>query len=346
MVPGMGARQVRAVLGSVVKRVAAPVDDQERDDLTQELWYQATKQRLEFADLDELSKWATVVVRRIAYRWRKRARVHIEPGAQVPDRPAPDDPLLEIIAEEMVATIRSEVDGLPEDERRVIAAIYYDGLTYAETAQRLALTVEEVSNVLRRAKRRLGVRLDAHGFRPGLLGVALLSASGVTRLLRRLFATPPIAGVVALSLAVNLGLPTLPVKEWPTGHRRQTSAARHGKDDVLVPGGGPQTAGPASPRAPITGQAPTRTPGAGRGLRPRLTVRVKTPAGDLCAGTDAPPSCRGDRLSFQTPEDIARYTDATKPLDGTGVQHEEVPLCAVPNTPATRCEPDSHRPSR
>jgi RNA polymerase sigma-70 factor (ECF subfamily) len=125
------------------------------EDLAQEAFAAASKQWHRIAEYDKPGAWLRRVVVNKATSWRRRRAVELRALARI--GPTASSPGLLIAAEN--AALWSEVRSLPTRQAQVIALVYLDDLTIADTADVLGCGVETVRTHLKRARSTLARRL-------------------------------------------------------------------------------------------------------------------------------------------------------------------------------------------
>ena len=135
----------------------------EAEDVVQEsflaLWRQA--ERLD-AEKGLRSYLLSIVHHRAIDRLRRRVR---RPEAELDlDLPIPsndEDPADTAVRADERETVRAALSALPVDQQRTVEAVYFQGLTMVETAERLGVPVGTVKSRLRLALGRLRQELGA-----------------------------------------------------------------------------------------------------------------------------------------------------------------------------------------
>jgi RNA polymerase sigma factor (sigma-70 family) len=126
---------------------------------------------------DALAGWLYGVARRVALKARGSVHRH-EMLADAPEPLDPHrDPLDEVSARDLLATLEQEVQRLPQAYRLAVILCCLDGLSQEEAAERLGWSPGAVKGCLERGRKRLHERLARRGL---TLSVAL-GAAEVTR---------------------------------------------------------------------------------------------------------------------------------------------------------------------
>jgi RNA polymerase sigma-70 factor (ECF subfamily) len=128
------------------------------EDLAQEAFVAASREWHRIAEYDKPGAWLRRVVVNKATSWRRRRAAELRALARI--GPSPASPGLLIAAEN--AALWSEVRSLPARQAQVIALIYLDDLTIADTADVLGCGVETVKTHLKRARSTLARRLGTN----------------------------------------------------------------------------------------------------------------------------------------------------------------------------------------
>ena len=142
-------------------RVLRP-QDADAQDLVQQTIERALASRKGFRAGTRLDSWAFTIMRRIAIddgrkaqRWSRVVSPEDDATPQAPD-PAQAGEGLRTDALEA----RDAIDALPEDQRQAVALVLIEGLSYAETAEILAIPTGTVMSRLSRARDRMIQLMD------------------------------------------------------------------------------------------------------------------------------------------------------------------------------------------
>ena len=156
-------RAVYSAYGRLVYAVAYAVlrDRGLCEDATQQTFLKAWRAAGSIDRGRELGPWLATIARRVSIdMYRREARRTARPLAAVP----PDDPALVLPAvrvEEIsnLWEVRRAVSLLPDDERVVVRAQHFEGLTHAQIAARMEISVGTVKSRSFRAHQRLASEL-------------------------------------------------------------------------------------------------------------------------------------------------------------------------------------------
>ncbi|HSM45995.1 MAG TPA: RNA polymerase sigma factor [Acidimicrobiia bacterium] len=119
-------------------------------DATQQTFVKAWQAATTYDPSRELAPWIYAIARRTAIDiYRKQSRSIASEDVDTPTLP----PALDTIWE--VFEVRSALDRLPDDERRVVRLSHFDGLTHSEIAEHMGIPIGTVKSRSHRAHRRL-----------------------------------------------------------------------------------------------------------------------------------------------------------------------------------------------
>ena len=131
-------------------------DRADAEDVVQEVFAQVWAQAGRYdAGRGAVAAWMLVLTRSRAIdrlrarRARPEAAAESETAEQVVDESATQD--LELLSAEQVARLQRALKELPEAQRTALELAYYEGLTHAEVAQRLAEPLGTVKTRIRQA---------------------------------------------------------------------------------------------------------------------------------------------------------------------------------------------------
>lgn len=135
-------RMVRALAVSYVRSEAAA------DDVVQEAFLRAWKAFDTLRDPGHVKTWLYTLARHAAIDWLRREKRHrmeeLNVDVAAPARRETDD---------RVEKVMRIVDGLREDYRRLVLLRFADGLSYAEIAEALGMSVGAVGEKLHRVRK-------------------------------------------------------------------------------------------------------------------------------------------------------------------------------------------------
>src|SRR5207248_10956469 len=143
-----------AVFRQALRRVRRPEDAEE---VAQNVFVKAYLGLPRLQRAADFEHWLRVITARESISWLRGARPQPEtaPDSELAiedDAISPEEALL---AGELRAAVRQAVDSLPEHERRVARAYYFDGNSYREIERRYGLAHSSVAGYLYRARQRL-----------------------------------------------------------------------------------------------------------------------------------------------------------------------------------------------
>lgn len=119
-------------------------------DATQQTFVKAWQAATTYDPSRELAPWIYAIARRTAIDiYRKQSRSIASEDVDTPTLP----PALDTIWE--VFEVRSALDRLPDDERRVVKLSHFDGLTHSEIAEHMGIPIGTVKSRSHRAHQRL-----------------------------------------------------------------------------------------------------------------------------------------------------------------------------------------------
>ncbi len=126
------------------------------EEAVQQTFLQAWRAADRFDPEKEPGPWLYAIARRVAVDLYRRERRH-----EVVER---DEPEVAVLPTSFESTweawqVRSALDAVPEDEREILKATHYLGLTHEETATRLGIPVGTVKSRSYRAHRRMAALL-------------------------------------------------------------------------------------------------------------------------------------------------------------------------------------------
>jgi RNA polymerase sigma factor (sigma-70 family) len=127
---------------------------------------------------DALAAWLFGVARRVC----RNARVTRERREKAETRARPNavaEPADDLSARELLDALDAELDRLPERTRLPLLLVYWQGLTYADAARQMGLTLDALHGRLVRGRAKLASRLRRRGFAPSVVLVAPLATVAV-----------------------------------------------------------------------------------------------------------------------------------------------------------------------
>lgn len=147
-------------------------DPDEADDLTQDVFLHVHRRLSSLRDPDAVTSWLYRIATHLCYdRFRQRSRrprPHsldlTEPAGARPVAGGEDEPTLGRVIEqaEMSGCVRSYLERLPDDYRNAILLHDLEGVTNAEIAEMLGISVDLVKIRVHRARRKLETALATH----------------------------------------------------------------------------------------------------------------------------------------------------------------------------------------
>ncbi len=154
--------------GPLALRVAARMapDRQSAEDIAQEAMFRVWRRAEEFdASRARFTTWLYRIVVNLCIDARRRPR-----PAPLPDGYDPADPAAgaaeTVEIDERRAALTKAIDQLPSGQRAALTLVYEEGLSGAEAAQALGVSIKAVERLLARARARLRDILAADGERP------------------------------------------------------------------------------------------------------------------------------------------------------------------------------------
>ena len=122
------------------------------EEAVQQTFLQAWRAAARFDPERDPAPWLYAIARRVAVDVYRRERRH--------ESAEPDEPEMAVLSQSFEGTweawqVRSALDRVPIDEREIVRATHYLGLTHEETAERLGIPVGTVKSRSYRAHRRL-----------------------------------------------------------------------------------------------------------------------------------------------------------------------------------------------
>jgi RNA polymerase sigma-70 factor (ECF subfamily) len=150
-------------------RVAAP---EAAEDLAADTWVSVIRKLKQFrGDERAFRAWVFTVARHRAIDWRRQAArrpTSSVPVEQLAARPAPDDPVAQMLEGQSTRAALALVAELPPDQADVVALRVLGGLEVAEVAKIVGKRPGAVRVLTHRGLRRLARRLEAAGLARGV----------------------------------------------------------------------------------------------------------------------------------------------------------------------------------
>lgn len=148
------ARWVHAVVYSTIG------SREELQDITQETFLRAYKKLPDLKDAEKFGGWIAVIARRVA---QERTRSQRRDRHRYIGDAAETEARIETITGEKIKLILCEMTQLPENERLVIHAFYFEGKDVQTTAKLMNMSRSGVYAALRRGCKKLAQQLRALG---------------------------------------------------------------------------------------------------------------------------------------------------------------------------------------
>jgi RNA polymerase sigma-70 factor (ECF subfamily) len=142
-------------------------DPDEADDLTQDVFLQAHRRLASLRDPDAVVSWLYRIATHICYdrfrKWSRQPRPQPLESDGSPQAGAAEPSLGRVLEQsEMSACVRGYLDELSDDYRNVVLLHDLEGLTSADIAEMLGVSVDAVKIRLHRARHKLEAALAAH----------------------------------------------------------------------------------------------------------------------------------------------------------------------------------------
>jgi RNA polymerase sigma-70 factor (ECF subfamily) len=215
------ARYHAAVFRQALRRVRRPEDAEE---VAQNVFVKAYVGLPRLQRAADFEHWLRVITARESISWLRRAHPETEP--------APDGELMEqdatspeeaLLAGELRAAVRQALNSLPEHERRVAHAYYFDGESYREIERRYGLAHSSIAGYLYRARHRLADRLK--GVLPGFTCMPGLASWCQTAWRMLLEGDRPMHVTKAAVAAASVVTVAMVARQAPRPHAHRLSAA-------------------------------------------------------------------------------------------------------------------------
>jgi RNA polymerase sigma-70 factor (ECF subfamily) len=134
-------------------------DSEEAEDVAQEAMVRLWKQAPDWRPLARISTWLHKVIYRLALdRLRRRREEGLEAAEAMPD-PSPG-PEAAFAAVQRRAAVNEALQTLPERQRTAVQLTHFQGLSGAEAASVLEVSIEALESLLARARRTLRSTLE------------------------------------------------------------------------------------------------------------------------------------------------------------------------------------------
>jgi len=168
------------------------------EEATQRTFLKAWRAASSIDPEQDLAPWLVTIAKRVAIDiYRREIRRAANALEAVPaDHPALISPAISVEDVYERREVRRAVSLLPDDEREIVRAQHFDGLTHAQIATRLGISVGTVKSRSFRAHRRLAVELghlrqdDACGAAGRALSRGSAPSSPATRSCHRILTSP------------------------------------------------------------------------------------------------------------------------------------------------------------
>ena len=142
------------------------------EDLAADTWLSVIRRLQQFrGDERAFRAWVFTVARHRAIDWHRQARrrpADSVPAEQLAERPAPDDPVLQMLEGQSTRAALALVAELPADQAEVVALRVLGGLEVAEVARIVGKRPGTVRVLAHRGLRRLAQRVEAAGLLGGV----------------------------------------------------------------------------------------------------------------------------------------------------------------------------------
>jgi RNA polymerase sigma-70 factor (ECF subfamily) len=142
------------------------------EDLAADTWVSVIRSLGRFrGDERAFRAWVFTVARHRAIDWRRQAArrpTDSVPAEQLSERPAPDDPVGQVLEDRSTRAALALVAELPADQAEVVALRVLGGLEVAEVARIVGKRPGTVRVLAHRGLRRLAQRVEAAGLARGV----------------------------------------------------------------------------------------------------------------------------------------------------------------------------------
>lgn len=127
-------------------------DPELAEDILQDVYLKIHSRIGALRDEEKVRAWVYRVARNAVNDHYRAAR----PMAELPDLPyTPEDPAEEEVARRLSESVRRFLDALPAPDREALVLTEYEGLTQAQLAERLGISVSGAKSRVQRARARL-----------------------------------------------------------------------------------------------------------------------------------------------------------------------------------------------
>ena len=137
-------------------------NEMDAEDIMQELAIRIWKRREAFKVLENPEAWCMTVVRNLAVdklrNRKKRQYIEVTEAYDVSDNNR--DPYEQVVAEDMMETLRKWMNQLPENQRMTLHLREVEGLTYQEIAEICDMSLEQVKSNIFRGRQALRMLLE------------------------------------------------------------------------------------------------------------------------------------------------------------------------------------------
>lgn len=127
-------------------------DDATADDIVQTVFLRIHTNMESLSDSNRLESWVFQIARNAIIDHYRRRRDLVEISETTP---ADDDFIEPDAAENLASSMRSMVEELPEPYRQALILTEYEGLTQAEMAERLGISLSGAKSRVQRARQRI-----------------------------------------------------------------------------------------------------------------------------------------------------------------------------------------------
>jgi RNA polymerase sigma-70 factor (ECF subfamily) len=143
-------RQHRRRIVAAAFRITGNIDD--AHDVAQHVFLQLYLKQPKLDDQRTIDRWLYVVTRNEALLVARRRRRDCAAEDETPPQPSPEDT---VIRREQAAQVRSTIERLSADDRRVIELRHIESMPTAEMAAHLGVPVQRLKRSVERARWRL-----------------------------------------------------------------------------------------------------------------------------------------------------------------------------------------------